>query len=185
MSYMQLETVEPERAIPLSVPAEVSAPTHASETFNAMGRVQSQLGNAAISRAVRAGRIQAKLTVGAPGDPYEQEADRVAEQIMSRSGGPVVQHKCAACEAGATCKKCSQGAPKIQTKRDSHEPIDLGSQTTTGILSLGNGQPLPTTVRDAHHPVALGIVAAAAGLTPHDAGLATAWASCTRTRESS
>ena len=152
MSYMQLETVEPERAIPLSVPAEVSAPTHASETFNAMGRVQSQLGNAAISRAVRAGRIQAKLTVGAPGDPYEQEADRVAEQIMSRSGGPVVQRKCAACEAGATCKKCSHSAPKIQTKRDSHEPIDLGSQTTAGILSLGNGQPLPTPVREKFEP---------------------------------
>jgi hypothetical protein len=153
---MEFETAEPERAMPLSMTAEVSPPTHASEPFNAIGRMQSQFGNAAMSRgvlrALKAGRIQAKLTAGAPGDPYEQEADRVAEQIMSRTSGPVVQRKCAACEAGATCKKCSHGAPKIQTKRDAHEPIDLGSQTTAGILSLGGGQPLPTPVREKFEP---------------------------------
>ena len=33
-------------------------------------------------------RIQTKLTVGAPGDPYEQEADRVAAQVMSMSVVP-------------------------------------------------------------------------------------------------
>lgn len=36
------------------------------------------------------GRIQTKLTVGAPGDRYEEEADRVAEQI-SRMTDPSVQ----------------------------------------------------------------------------------------------
>ena len=32
--------------------------------------------------------IQTKLTIGAPGDPYEQEADRVASQVMSMSAPP-------------------------------------------------------------------------------------------------
>ncbi|MEQ9235349.1 eCIS core domain-containing protein [Coleofasciculus sp. E2-BRE-01] len=32
--------------------------------------------------------IQTKLTVGAPGDPYEQEADRVASQVISMSAPP-------------------------------------------------------------------------------------------------
>ncbi|EDX77787.1 hypothetical protein MC7420_3111 [Coleofasciculus chthonoplastes PCC 7420] len=32
-----------------------------------------------------AGAIQTKLTVGTPGDPYEQEADRVAAQVVSMS----------------------------------------------------------------------------------------------------
>ncbi|HBL61759.1 MAG TPA: hypothetical protein DDZ80_26095, partial [Cyanobacteria bacterium UBA8803] len=32
--------------------------------------------------------IQTKLTVGAPGDPYEQEADRVAAQVVSMSVAP-------------------------------------------------------------------------------------------------
>ena len=37
-------------------------------------------------------RIQAKLTVNEPGDKYEQEADRVAEQVM-RMPDPLVQRK--------------------------------------------------------------------------------------------
>ncbi|MEQ8463818.1 MAG: hypothetical protein RIC07_09660, partial [Coleofasciculus sp. E1-EBD-02] len=32
--------------------------------------------------------IQTKLTIGAPGDPYEQEADRVASQVISMSAPP-------------------------------------------------------------------------------------------------
>ena len=35
-----------------------------------------------------AGAIQTKLTVGAPGDKYEQEADQVAAQVMSMSVAP-------------------------------------------------------------------------------------------------
>src|SRR4051812_47118778 len=39
-------------------------------------------GNQAMQRLLRTGAIQAKLTVGKPGDIYEQEADRVAEQVI-------------------------------------------------------------------------------------------------------
>ena len=38
--------------------------------------------------------IQTKLAINQPGDQYEQEADRVAEQIM-RMPDPVLQRKCA------------------------------------------------------------------------------------------
>ena len=31
---------------------------------------------------VRSGTLQAQLRIGQPGDKYEQEADRVAEQVM-------------------------------------------------------------------------------------------------------
>jgi hypothetical protein len=43
---------------------------------------QRALGNQAVQRMLLAGVIQAKLTVGRPNDPYEQEADRVAETVM-------------------------------------------------------------------------------------------------------
>jgi Domain of unknown function (DUF4157) len=51
-------------------------------------RLQRMVGNRAVSQILAAGRpgtgpIQAKLTVGAAGDRYEQEADRVAEQVVS------------------------------------------------------------------------------------------------------
>ena len=33
--------------------------------------------------------IQAKLTIGVPGDKYEQEADRVAHQVVSQINAPI------------------------------------------------------------------------------------------------
>ncbi|MCP2729470.1 hypothetical protein NJ959_13515, partial [Symplocastrum sp. BBK-W-15] len=35
--------------------------------------------------------IQAKLTIGEPGDPYEQEADQVAAQVVSQINSPQTQ----------------------------------------------------------------------------------------------
>jgi hypothetical protein len=46
--------------------------------------------------------IQPKLTVGQPGDAYEQEADRIAEQVTNISGSQIQR----ACDCGDTCSKC-------------------------------------------------------------------------------
>src|SRR5215210_5565404 len=43
---------------------------------------QQSLGNQAVQRLLRSGVIQAKLKINEPGDIPEQEADRVAEQVM-------------------------------------------------------------------------------------------------------
>ena len=43
--------------------------------------------------------VQAKLAINQPGDEYEQEADRVAEQVM-RLQDPVLQPKCDRCDRG-------------------------------------------------------------------------------------
>jgi hypothetical protein len=48
--------------------------------------LQRAAGNRAVTRLIQSFgnlRVQAKLTVGPAGDKYEQEADRVAEQVMS------------------------------------------------------------------------------------------------------
>lgn len=63
--------------------------------------------------------VQTKLTVNEPGDKYEQEADRVAEEIMHAPGfsgsampagdPPNIQKKCAACASGkGLCPKCAK-----------------------------------------------------------------------------
>ncbi len=44
--------------------------------------LQRTLGNQAVQRLFKSGVIQAKLKIGQPNDIYEQEADRVAEQVM-------------------------------------------------------------------------------------------------------
>ena len=41
--------------------------------------------------------IQTRLAINQPGDEHEQEADRVAKQVM-RMSDPVLQRKCAKCD---------------------------------------------------------------------------------------
>ena len=45
--------------------------------------LQRTIGNQAVQRLFESSVIQAKLKIGQPNDIYEQEADRVAEQVMS------------------------------------------------------------------------------------------------------
>lgn len=99
--------------------------------------------------------IQAKLSVSQPDDPYEKEADQVAEQIMRKpmSGGvgspsitPIktsVQRKCSSCE------EQEQDTGIVQTKRDSSESRQAKA-TTTAMTS--RGQPLSATVRHFFEP---------------------------------
>lgn len=61
---------------------ETKAPTSGKlQTQLEQSSIGHSLGNIAIS-ASQAG-VQPKLTIGQPGDKYEQEADNVAEQVMS------------------------------------------------------------------------------------------------------
>jgi hypothetical protein len=67
------------------------------------------------------GAIQTKLQISKPGDEYEQEADRISEQVM-RIPEPQLQRACA---CGGTCPKCqTEGHERLQTKHV--EPGDLG-----------------------------------------------------------
>jgi len=78
-------------------------------------QLQRSLGNEVFGRF-----FQAKLTVNQPGDMYEQEADRVEEQVMcmpeplpalssSDDAIPHLQRKCAACSSGGgLCPKCAE-----------------------------------------------------------------------------
>ena len=70
-------TARPETAGLLLLRRAVADPAGASPAD--MLALQRSYGNWAVSSL-----IQAKLTVGPPGDRYEQEADRVAEQVVSR-----------------------------------------------------------------------------------------------------
>ena len=61
--------------------AEAAHASTAPSSPLAAGLAQ-QLGNQNFLRLLRARMLQAKLTVSHPQDSYEQEADRVAEQVM-------------------------------------------------------------------------------------------------------
>ena len=95
--------------------------------------------------------LQAKLTVGAPNDHFEQEADRVADRVMrmpnpaaARSGMDAtphsamsIQRKCSACEDEALQRKPdgshsetpSTGLDSVAaTLRQSGRPLDAGTR---------------------------------------------------------
>jgi hypothetical protein len=62
--------------------------------------------------------IQPKLKVSVPDDPYEREANRIADTVM-RMPEPVMQRTCAACSAGgATCPSCDEEETRVQRKAD-------------------------------------------------------------------
>jgi hypothetical protein len=44
--------------------------------------LQRTIGNQAVGRLIKSGALQTKLMVSEPGDIYEQEADKVANQVM-------------------------------------------------------------------------------------------------------
>ncbi|MST35287.1 hypothetical protein GHK86_21465, partial [Acidimicrobiaceae bacterium USS-CC1] len=64
-----------------------SAPGTGTAAGDPIGHLQRSAGNRATAALLRAG--QAKLEVGAADDAYEQEADRVARQVVAnlRAGG--------------------------------------------------------------------------------------------------
>lgn len=69
---------------------------HSSGSFgNRIPQPQRNTDNQAVQRSIKSGALQAKLRVSQPNDIYEQEADRIAEQVM-RMPDPAIQkkHKC-------------------------------------------------------------------------------------------
>jgi hypothetical protein len=64
--------------------------------------------------------LQAKLTVNEPGDQYEQEADRVAEQVMRMPDTPLrVQRKCecgGSTASGTSCNQCADRPLLVQPR---------------------------------------------------------------------
>jgi hypothetical protein len=102
--------------------------------------------------------IQTKLTVGAPDDPYEREADQVADHVMRMTGDQVkvsraplsVRRACPACRsAGGVCPGCEEElrrqregctdhptptVPPIahEVLRSPGEPLDAGARSFFG-----------------------------------------------------
>jgi hypothetical protein len=98
----------------------------------AIKALQSTRGNRYVQRVV----AQAKLVVSQPGDEYEQEAERVAEKVMSKSEGYVLQRKSPLHNEDDIVLK-AKGLPgqapsaisKIEATPSVREVLDSSSQT--------------------------------------------------------
>jgi hypothetical protein len=97
--------------------------------------------------------IQAKVAIGEPDDQYEQEADRVASQVMSTPDSavqPVVQRETAPEEEELQMKKAHEGG-KSQPLPNASAPsqFDLESQLESGA---NGGSPLSDDIRTFMEP---------------------------------
>ena len=103
---------------------------------DAPARVQPE-----IRHILHAPRPQAKLTVGAPDDAFEKEADEVAGQVM-RMPEPGVQRMCSECEE-----------EKVQAKEvpGLTPSVPEGFESRFAALQ-GGGQPLPASERAFFEP---------------------------------
>lgn len=131
--------------------AHNSTPPALSTGFG-IADIQQTAGNIAIQRMFGSKVIQAKLSISQPGDPYEQEADQVTEQVMSSALVPPIQRKCDACATGGTCPKC-EVVPKFQLKELPGRMTHITPKVESSLASLrGGGQPLPASVRAFFEP---------------------------------
>lgn len=73
---------------------QTGSDTNAADHASAKNELGAAAGMPLFTSAqfIGVGAIRAKLNVSQPNDPYEQEADRVADQVM-RIGEPHVQMK--------------------------------------------------------------------------------------------
>ena len=104
-------------------------------------------GNLAAQRLLRSGAIQPKLAINQPGDVHEQEADRIAEEIL-RMPEAALQRTCAACKTGvSSCANCQEETSFAQRKAnrgDHSQRVDSASDNL--VAGLGSGRPLDAVI---------------------------------------
>ena len=94
--------------------------------------------------------LQPKLAISQPGDPFEQEADRVADQVM-RMPEPVVQRQCAACAAGGPlCPACEEDSAMVSRKASGQAGTEIPAAVHSTVGS--SGAPLPASTRAFFEP---------------------------------
>jgi hypothetical protein len=122
----------------------------------------------AIRQILHAPAPQAKLTVGAPNDAFENEADRVADQVMrmpeeevAATAAPLqLQRMCAECEEekkdeGVVMRMCAdcEEEEKMQAKEEPGKTPEVPEGFAGRFAALhGNGQPLPASERNFFEP---------------------------------
>jgi uncharacterized protein DUF4157 len=115
--------------------------------------------------------VQRKMTVSAPGDQYEREADRVADQVMrmpADDSPPAIQRMCTECSEEQSvqrmCTDCSEEQEEVQRqvddeeegavqgKREGASPAQAPAGFGARLDSLGSGSQLPATTRAMFEP---------------------------------
>jgi outer membrane protein OmpA-like peptidoglycan-associated protein len=134
--------------------------------------LQRTHGNRFVQQAIRSKLIQAKLSIGEPGDVYEMEADRVADQVMrmpepathnteelpGQNNGLGIQRldkerlERVQKQASAQVKEEEEEEPVIQAKEAPGQSLSVTDGLESEIRSLNGGGPLAESARSFFEP---------------------------------
>ncbi|WP_269849702.1 eCIS core domain-containing protein [Methanosarcina horonobensis] len=110
-------------------------------------QLQRTAGNQAVQRLIKSGALQTKLKIGQPNDIYEQEADRVAEQVM-RMPDPVPERR--------STERNENKERFLQTKKSPEQaPVTQGQESVPPVINKvlqSPGQPLDPATRTFMEP---------------------------------
>jgi uncharacterized protein DUF4157 len=121
--------------------------------------LQRTIGNQAVQRLIKSGALQAKLRIGQPGDRYEQEADRVADEVMRMpepqavpDGESNIQRACPTREEEELRRQPIEEEEELQRQPIEEEELqvkaisgnisEVNPNLESQIQSLKGGQPL-------------------------------------------
>lgn len=140
-------------------------PTHAP--MHPLLQVQLTIGNQALQRLLSSEVIQAQLTIGQPGDTYEQEAERVAEAVMrmpepQAPQGTGISGQARRVRHQRMWPKCEEEShPQPDRNKEKVLQADETPCRTANVTpkidehinaTWGAGQPLPKSVREFFEP---------------------------------
>lgn len=116
-----------------------------TKSMDSVLKLHSVIGNKAVGQFV-----QTKLTIGAPNDKYEQEADRVADQVM-RMPDSRVKHRETVSQL--QMQPMEEEEEMLQGKAADSGGLPVSNQVQLQINNLrGGGHPLPESVRGFFEP---------------------------------
>jgi hypothetical protein len=153
----------------LDGPTEFAPRSDAAQLRIHFAGLQRTIGNHAVLRMLSrpTPAIQTKLTVNRPGDQYEQEADRVADQVVRMPGSdfapklsstsgetPGLQRKCSCGGSGGECEACKQKreAGLLQRKPGGTPATDVAAPAIVHEVLRSPGQPLDAATRAFFEP---------------------------------
>jgi len=143
-------------------------PDSQNTMYSCIMTLQRTMGNKAVGQLLSSGELQAKLTVGRPGDKYEIEADQVADKVMGMSASNV-QREYSEEETDISLKPINQNLQRepeedevdVQSKvqrqivhcASSGASRAVSSDTESKIQNLrGGGSPMSDSSREFFEP---------------------------------
>jgi len=116
---------------------------------NLVMQLHQTYGNRYVQRLLKSNVVQAKLTVNAPGDIYEQEADRIADEVISDEKSQVQRQEEEEEEEEEVQVQRQEEEEEVQAQSAEGQPDTVSESIEARIDNArGSGHPLSENVRE-------------------------------------